>query len=440
MTSRRWKEFGKAFSYEMSNTEDPDMEAAPFELPTRTEDDILRSAWNWGRSRMLTVQQTADQYPDLRLRRSLFGTFVDRLEDFKKQCGVLEFSDFLYQVLEHHLVPPTKLLIVDEAQDLSPIQVAVVNMWKEENDRTFLGGDPDQAIYNFQGADSRFLVEAAQQYPTEILGQSYRVPVAAHALAQKIIKMNKLRVDAKYLPKDDQGEAWSEYFHEAMNAIDENVDTFLLARNRMFFAEMAEAMKDRGVPFVVEGGGARSPYSSDNTIRSARTILAVRKGNDITTSALHGLIKKIPSRGNPLLPHGIKAKVERMEDMDVSQDFMVNDLGLGDFVDAVHTRRFHILEHLEKDDIRYLEGIAEKHGSIPSPKIRIMTIHGSKGREATRVLVRPDMAGASFREYYESQDGYESENRLAYVAVTRTKRDLCIAHPTGRKSYEYPVG
>jgi DNA helicase-2/ATP-dependent DNA helicase PcrA len=71
--------------------------------------------------------------------------------------------------------------------------------------------------------------------------------------------------------------------------------------------------------------------------------------------------------------------------------------------------------------------------------IRLTTIHGAKGREADTVVVVPDMSRASYREYTDrSGRGFEAENRVAYVAVTRAKRRLLFVNPRTRRYYNYP--
>jgi superfamily I DNA/RNA helicase len=94
--------------------------------------------------------------------------------------------------------------------------------------------------------------------------------------------------------------------------------------------------------------------------------------------------------------------------------------------------------NLDAEHRAYLAGLLVRYGAIPTPSIRVTTIHGSKGREADTVIVIPDMARASYREYTDGRGGYEGENRVAYVAVTRAKRRLIIVNPSTRRAYDYP--
>ena len=56
------------------------------------------------------------------------------------------------------------------------------------------------------------------------------------------------------------------------------------------------------------------------------------------------------------------------------------------------------------------------------------------------MVVLSDMTAASYGEYTDrKRGGFEAENRVAYVAVTRARQRLIIVHPTTRRHYDYPV-
>ena len=65
--------------------------------------------------------------------------------------GVLDFDDLLLRALETAKRPVPHLL-VDEFQDVSPIQLQLVLRWSQGGRSLFVIGDPDQSIYGFRGA------------------------------------------------------------------------------------------------------------------------------------------------------------------------------------------------------------------------------------------------------------------------------------------------
>ena len=67
------------------------------------------------------------------------------------------------------------------------------------------------------------------------------------------------------------------------------------------------------------------------------------------------------------------------------------------------------------------------------PRIKISTIHGSKGGEADNVVLLTDMAYNTWEATNLNQD---SEYRVWYVGVTRAKQNLNIIMPRGRYHFE----
>jgi superfamily I DNA/RNA helicase len=78
--------------------------------------------------------------------------------------------------------------------------------------------------------------------------------------------------------------------------------------------------------------------------------------------------------------------------------------------------------------------------AVSSPKIRIGTVHSVKGQEATKVIVLSSV-GRRIRESEEnSQERHDEERRIEYVAVTRAKQKLIVAHdPREKYRMEFPI-
>lgn len=74
----------------------------------------------------------------------------------QKERGLFDFDDMLSIVCEDKLSPMTPILIVDEFQDLTPIQYEIYKNWKKDADIVYIAGDPNQSIYGFWGADPSF--------------------------------------------------------------------------------------------------------------------------------------------------------------------------------------------------------------------------------------------------------------------------------------------
>ena len=68
------------------------------------------------------------------------------------------------QLIEKETLPRFKVIFIDEAQDLSPLQWKLYDRLKEQADDIYLAGDDDQAIFAWAGADvNRFINEKADK-------------------------------------------------------------------------------------------------------------------------------------------------------------------------------------------------------------------------------------------------------------------------------------
>jgi len=77
---------------------------------------------------------------------------------------------------------------------------------------------------------------------------------------------------------------------------------------------------------------------------------------------------------------------------------------------------------------------------VSEPKIRIGTVHSAKGMEASKVVLLTTV-GRKIRESEENDEArFAEERRIEYVAVTRAKHKLIVAHdPRERFRMEIPV-
>jgi len=437
MMDERWNEFAKKYGYEFSGVQHDEI-GAPLEPPARTPDDGLRWVYSWGRSRRLGIEATAARAP-MRVDRLELFQFAYRFDSFRKTHNLLDFTDMVERVVERQLAPSIDVALIDEAQDLSPLEIAAIKIWTDGCDRVYVAGDPDQAVYNFKGADPAWMLSLSRTAETTLLRQSHRVPVLAHAISRRIISWNKQRIESAYLPaaRDgslDQGLEMG----EALDLVSHDVGAFVLSRNRAFLRHASWHLFDTGRPYIVEGGGAGpNPLGNTETVRAVRTAHAIHKGmTRIDARDVAALLTAVPVRGSELVQYGARARVLEMRGfLDVPA--VAVTVGFEPLLRALTVHPTNPLVRLDERFRTYFQALLDQHGEIPQAKIRLMTIHASKGREHDHVVLLPDHT-TSVDEDYRRGD-WESENRIRYVAVTRTRERLTITRPAGRKYYEYPV-
>jgi len=88
----------------------------------------------------------------------------DNLKVYKQKRKLLDFNDMIKSLINKQKLPKFKVIFIDEAQDLSPLQWQLFDKLKEYADDIYLAGDDDQAIYAWAGADvERFIKEPAKK-------------------------------------------------------------------------------------------------------------------------------------------------------------------------------------------------------------------------------------------------------------------------------------
>jgi DNA helicase-2/ATP-dependent DNA helicase PcrA len=96
------------------------------------------------------------------------------LEVFKKENGLLDYTDMLTEFVRSGVVVNLDVLFVDEAQDLSHLQWRVIFQLAQKARHVVIAGDDDQAIYRWAGADVEQFI--GLEGNTTVLGQSWRCP------------------------------------------------------------------------------------------------------------------------------------------------------------------------------------------------------------------------------------------------------------------------
>jgi len=135
-----------------------------------------------------------DRHPRLHddLRRAVRAVFeaaghvLDAYQQYKRSLGVIDFVDQETEALKllredairQHLREEIDLVLVDEFQDTSPIQLAIFLQLSQIARRSVWVGDPKQAIYGFRGADPALMDAAVTSLldgrSPETLDRSYR--------------------------------------------------------------------------------------------------------------------------------------------------------------------------------------------------------------------------------------------------------------------------
>ena len=325
-----------------------------------------------------------------------FIMFADTYKEWKKAYGYVDYNDMLFRTLGNNIKFSGTHLMVDEAQDLSPLQWKVVDRLIElaNPEEVHVCGDDDQALYRWSGADPHGMHEFEKRYAAKrhVLSQSWRVPRRVHQVAQGIASSISRRVDKKYEPKDAEGEV---NFGVDVRSLDlqhgENV--MILGRTHSVLKDVEECMKDMQLPYNKNGG-----YSlwSNKYALAIRAVKKIQRREDPPDVEYRALVKAV-------VPH-LRKGVEE-----------------GDYTRVRKNRWLDVV------DIPY--GMISYYESVDielEPTITLSTIHGAKGKEADRVVLMTKLTPRIMEAMSSNDDNMDDEHRCFYVGVTRAKIRLDI--------------
>lgn len=376
---------------------------------------------------------------------------VASYETEKRTANRVDFTDMLELALERGEVPGRELVVVDEAQDLSPLQWLVVASWAKRARVVVLIGDGDQAIHRWCGADANPIRHYAAQadWVVRRLDKSHRVPRLAHAMARALILRDPDRMDAPYEPADHDGEVLEGDHFEVVQVLDAAVrqgrDVLVLGRaKRLLASGLAATMARNGIPYLCDRGRGYSPLGAPSANACARALVALRAGELMDLEDVRALLQALPARGffpsrqkkttqvavNEW-PAGCRVPVAAIETLGMT----LGPLLEGDLCDAL---RFPLeATEDERDRPAQLALLVERWGREvlrergPADRgITLTTMHASKGREADTVvldLAAPKPVARAIAEL----DAVPDERRLLYVAITRTRDQLLLVRSPG---------
>ena len=442
---------------EQWNEEEPDfkMSLGSNDLGERIDGDNLEPA------RETKGDDLMAQYQILRARMETDRmpgsviTFVKRWDDWKERNMFLDFTDLIYVSLMEVSSAPggPDVMFVDEAQDLTLLEMSLIRKWGAMARALHIVGDPDQAIFSWRGADpSAFTASRIPEENRQVLAQSYRVPAAVHALAVRWISRIEGREDVEYRPREHEGEvrsitaSWRTPEPAVIDAhryLAEGKSVMFLATCSYMLSGLIKALRETGTPFhnpYRRRNGAWNPLQKrrgqTSTADRVMAFLGIQEKGMWTAEDVINWTDMMKMKG-VLQGKGREAvrKLTNGRDGEVSWDDIMPLLT----EEAVEAALQGDLDWFEENltaakmnTAKFPLAIARNWGAeqlIRTPQVSIGTVHSVKGAEADVVYIFPDLSRAGMAEWNGNLAQKAGVYRLFYVAMTRAKESLVICAP-----------
>jgi len=345
-----------------------------------------------------------------------------------------------------------RCFVVDEYQDVTPLQQRVLSAWLGDRDDLTVVGDANQTIYSFTGASPRFLLDFSRRFPDATvvrLERDYRSTPQVVSLANQVIAAARGRVAGSKLHlvgQRDPGPAPSFHEHpdEPAEAGAVGASIARLIESGTPPAEIAvlyrvnaqseiyeEALTEAGIPYQVRGGEG---FFNRQEIKQALLALqraAERGGGEGPPAPLPDVVRAVlePLGLTAAEPVGTRAR-ERWEAL----------TALAELVDDEVAQR----PQLELPGL--LAELRVRADARHPPLVQGVTLaslHAAKGLEWDAVFL-VGLADGTLPISHALAHGLESEaveeeRRLLYVGVTRARIHLALSwalarSPGGRQS------
>jgi DNA helicase-2/ATP-dependent DNA helicase PcrA len=375
-------------------------------------------------------------------------------EDLKRDRAVIDFEDVLLLTVavlqdRHDIAEQVRAqyqhFVVDEYQDVSPLQQRLLELWLGDRDTLCVVGDASQTIYSFTGATPDHLLDFRTRHPGATvvkLVRDYRsTPQVVH-LANGLLAQARGRaadhrlelvsqrapgpepVYAEYADEPAEAEGAARRIRDLLDAGVPASEIAVLFRTNGQSETYEQALADAGIPYQLRGA---ERFFDRPEVRKAGIALrgAARfGGND---SALEDAVD-LPSQVRAVLsgegwspqpPAGSGAVRERWESLaalvNLAQDFAAAkpDATLADLV-------------AELD---------ERAGAQHAPTVQGVTLaslHSAKGLEWDAVFLVGVAEGMMPITYARTDEQIEEERRLLYVGVTRARERLHVSWALSR--------
>ncbi|MGN6473407.1 MAG: ATP-dependent helicase, partial [Mycobacteriales bacterium] len=390
------------------------------------------------------AQVTPDAYAAAAVKAGrtppLESTTVQKLfaayEDVNSERGQFDFEDILvmaaYAIEEHRDIAAEvreryRHFVVDEYQDVNPLQQRLLDAWLGERDDVCVVGDPHQTIYSFTGASPRYLLDFAKRYPGATvvrLVRDYRSTEQIVALANSLMRDARLAAQAGSGPAP----AITSYDDEPAEAAAVARRVSALAAEGVPLREMAvlyrvnaqsevyeAALAAADIPYVVRGGARffDRPEVREGVVR----LRGAAKAANVPEGDLPAVVSEVLAAVGltPEPPAGGGATRERWESLRAI-------VGL-----AEETPEASLTEFVEE-----LARRVESQHAPPVEGVTLASLHAAKGLEWDAVFLVGLTDGTLPISHATTPEQVEEEKRLLYVGVTRARRHLALSWAAAR--------
>ena len=357
-----------------------------------------------------------------------------RYESVKDERKRIDFEDVLLAAagmlesepsIANRIRSRYRHFIVDEYQDVSPIQQRLLDLWLGERDDICVVGDASQTIYSFAGATSDYLVHFPDAYPQARviqLDQNYRstadiihaanitVDGMPGALSLRPLEEQSAPIVLGQLETDEDEAKWvAEQISRLVKSGVAPSDIAVLHRFSAQSLLTEGALRQEGVSVRSQGG---TRFFDQPHVK--RAVMEIRGA-------------AVANTGGPLLRvvddvlFGLGYTDAKPEHQGAARSVWEDLRAIRELAEAFPPGKS--LKEFSEDLVRR----AQLHDEPSLASVTLATVHSAKGQEWPVVFVVGLSVGQFPISYAVSEIEVEEERRLFYVALTRARERLALS-------------
>lgn len=461
------------------------------EFATESTIKDIRTGITYIKNMMLTKEEIDSLDVGVAQMPEIYNQYCAEL----KRRGLMDYDDQMsyalmilnsYPAVLEHFQEKYRYICVDESQDTSKIQHAIIRLLAQKYGNIFMVGDEDQSIYGFRAAYPDALMNFSNDYPNAkvlLIEQNYRSTSEIVDVANTFVSKNRFRYKKSIVPTRGNGlpiqvidavDRTTQYKYLFTVAQDCEVETAVLFRNNDSALPLIDMLERNDISYncrqfdgiffshriVVDITDiinfAYDPHDEDTFMRvyykfgsplakkaatyaceqsklTGKPILEeLVKFPELSSYAKEGVINLLT-----LLPmitegSGIKAIQLIWNVAGYGQYVITNKLDAGKFITLCMLGENEASPRDLLRRLKELRDIIQNHANSSSNKLLLSTIHSSKGLEYDRVFLLDIFDGtlpsksAPDASAQDEIKQYEEDRRLFYVGMTRAKNELYL--------------
>ena len=434
----------------------------------------LASEIEWAKVSMHSPESYAKVASSRDLPNGLEAVSMARIfqtyEELKDDRSVIDFEDVLLltsAILEDNEKVAANVrsqyrhFVVDEYQDVSPLQQRLLDLWLGGRDELCVVGDASQTIYSFTGAKPDYLLNFGAKYPEATvvkLVRDYRSTPEVVNLANKVLSTRRIETSMpdptvtwpeplELIAQREHGP--SPEFFEAADDEQEAAEVAqrikALLKNGQDVSEIAvlyrtngqsqafeQALTARGISYVMRGAerffSRREVKEGMLALRAALNVAGDQPVSQLVRDVLasHGYAPEAPTGSTGAVRQrweSLSALVRLADDLVASRGTQSDQVTL-------------------RDVVKELEDRAATQHAPTLDGVTLASFHAAKGLEWDVVFLAGLSDGLVPITYAKDQAGYDEERRLLYVGITRARIHLylswSLARTPGGRAHRYP--